>query len=910
MRLTGRRKAVFVTVRVIIIALLLLTLAGAQWYQSLEQKAVVFIVDRSDSMEGEAALVEWMRAAADAKKPDDHIGVIAVGANALIERGLSERSLQQFSLHTQMNRQFTHLAAGLQLAAGMVPDEASPRLVLISDGRENIGDLLMQGRLLKNKGIPIDVLIRDHAVKKDAAVERLHVPEQLYMGEKFSIEVTINSTFSGAGQLRIYEDNTEIANEHVYIERGENRFVLQGIAVHTGLHRYRAEIYVLDDEQAANNMSYAFSRVIGPPQVLIVEGEPDRSHNLAAMLQSSFIPHEVIAPSMLSHQLVNYTNYDSIIFNNVSADAVSEQHMLMIEQAVRDFGVGFMMIGGEDSFGLGGYFQTPLERTLPVYMDLRGKRELPSLALMLVIDKSGSMSGQNIELAREAAMRTVDLLRDQDTVGVIAFDAEPWTVVEPQQLTDRDRVIEAISSIQADGGTMIYDAVEVAYEKLAAVEAQRKHIILLTDGMSATHKSYEQLIGHMLDEQMTISTIGIGDGADQQLLAYIAALGQGRYYFTNDQSTIPAIFSREAVIMSRTYIVDEPFVPQVAQAGDWRALFAERLPQINAYVASTAKETAESVLVSPEPDPLLARWQYGAGKSVAWTSDLSGQWSGDWLKWEALPRIFTEIVKWTFPQFQDAPFQVNSRLEEGRVILDVTSNIANFHGALRATISDEALNQYDIELLPTAPGQYVAELDFEQAGAYLARLDVYDVADADAGADADADAGLVLLGSMTTGFVIPYSPEYKVSVADGGDKLRELAELTGGRILSLENPEQVMEGSVQPKRKWYDISHYLLIAALILWLFDIAIRRLTINWRAVFRLASAEERSEAAEQTDAGSKPVDRAVRVGRGSGGERGSDLGVGTGVDRSDEIDNDEASAKKDRMARLLEAKRRNRR
>ncbi|RKN86929.1 VWA domain-containing protein [Paenibacillus ginsengarvi] len=828
--LSGWRRRFVVGLRSALLLLLVLSLAGLQSYTVVERKAVVFVADRSDSMTDASVIAEWIRQTAPAKAERDAAGVISAGLDAAIEKNTDMANVDNFIFGTKVNTEFTRLDEALRLAETMMPGDASPRIVLLSDGRENVGDLLRQAKLLRDKGIPIDVVPLSSKERKDASVDSLRIPEKLYQAEQYALEVNVTSTFKGAAELRLYEDNREIASRSIELERGPNRFVLPGLAKEQGLHRYRAELYADGDEVSANNAGYSFSRVSGPPKVLLVEGNDGAAQNLAAVLESGLIPYDRVLPELMPKEFADYTAYDSIVLANVAATRMSGAQMEMVEQAVRDYGIGLVMTGGEDSFGLGGYFKTPIERALPVYMDLRGKREVPSLALMLVIDKSGSMNGEKMQLAQEAAARTVELMREKDTIGVLAFDSSPWWVVEPQQLKDPKKVTEQIMSIAADGGTDIYPAVEQAYEKLRKVDAQRKHIILLTDGQSATNQSYEALAAEMVKNNMTLSSVAIGDGADTQLLERIAQLAKGRYYFTNDQSTVPAIFSREAVLVSRTYIVDQPFVPSVGQAAEWDSMFLGGLPRINAYIATTPKETAEVALASPEPDPLLARWQYGAGKTVAWTSDLTGQWSGDWVKWSKFQDVFSRIVKWTFPQFQASPLELTSRLNGNTVVLEVRGGGDNgetkYEGDWVATITDEELNRTEVPLEPTVPGEFVGELPITKPGVYLTQI---------AASSPETPDGKGI--GITTGFVVPYSPEYRIGGTDDGlDKLSRLAELTGGRVLDVARPEDAFAGAAAPKKQVRDLSRALLIAALALWLADIAARRLHVPWR---RLALA-----------------------------------------------------------------------
>nr|WP_275983722.1 VWA domain-containing protein [Paenibacillus hamazuiensis] len=816
-----------VGLRALLLLLLIAALAGMQWFESLQQRAVVYVADRSYSMPADSKTYDaWLQASAAAKAKDDRVGVVTAGGNAIVERSLTADGLGKLAFNGQVNREFTNLAQGLGLAAGLLPQDASPRLVLMSDGQENTGDLLREARLLKDKGIPVDVLPIPAAVRRDVAIESLKLPQKLYQAEKYTLEVQLKSTYAGTGELRVYEDNREISSQTVTVERGDNRFALQSLAREPGFHRYRAEIYFPNDEQAANNADYAFSRVSGPPKVLVVEGTPGSSTNVEAVLKSGLIGCDTIPPEMLPREMADYTGYDSIVLNNVPATRISGPQMDMIEKAVKDHGVGLIMTGGEDSFGMGGYFKTPIERALPVSMELEGKREIPSLGLILVIDRSGSMSGDKIELAKEAAMRTVELMREKDTVGVVAFDSSPWWVVEPQKLTDKKKVTGLIQGIQPDGGTEIYTAVEEAYQRLLKVDAQRKHIILLTDGQSATNQSYEQLAGSMVQNKMTLSSVAVGEGADVQLLEKLAKLAKGRFYYTNDQTTLPAIFSREAVMMARTYIVDKPFVPALGQPGDWGELFRQGVPKINAYVATTPKQAAEVALTSPEPDPLLARWQYGSGRAVAWTSDVTGKWSKDWVEWNAFSSVFSHILKWTFPQFQAAPFELTSRLGGSEVTLGLKSGSPDPTGEIRVSVTDEALQTENVQVTPTAPGEYEAKMSVAKPGVYLAKIDVPGNKD---------QAG----GSVTAGFVLPYSPEYRLTPGDGAAKLKQLAELTGGRLLSLEHPEAVFQGKIQPKRTVRDLTLPLLMLAVLVWLADIAVRRLSVPWARLSAAAAA-----------------------------------------------------------------------
>ncbi|MCM3039028.1 VWA domain-containing protein [Paenibacillus motobuensis] len=818
-RLSGARRKWAIGLRIMIAILLVLVMSGFHTFRMVYDKEMVFVVDRSASMPEDAQALGWMNEAVQGKNPRDKLGIVGSGLDAAVEKSLDSVWSANTGSKVAINPQYTNLEKGLQLASSLFSGHGGGRIVLISDGEENVGDVSSAALLLRERGITLDVLSSERKPIQDVAIESLKMPDKLYQAESFSFEVKVQSTFAGEGELRLYEDNEEIGRTKLTLERGENRVALQGLARNTGMHRYRAEVFASGDEQAANNVSYAFTRVTGSPKVLIVEGEANTSTNLENSLKSSLINYEVTAPGMLPIELAKYAGYDSIIFNNVSGEQVGGTQMELIEQAVRSYGIGFMMVGGEDSFGMGGYFKTPIEKLLPVSMELEGKREVPSLGLILVIDRSGSMEGDKLKLAKESAMRTVELLRAKDTVGVLAFDDQPWWVVEPQVLSDKDYVLSQINSIPSAGGTDIYPAVADATKKMLDVEAQRKHIILLTDGQSAGSSGYNDLLNTMLEEKITMSTVAVGEDADVQLLQSLADGAKGRYYYVQDATTLPAIFSREAAMISRTYVVNKPFVPALVQPGDWQSLFADGLPQIYGYVAATPKTTAQTVLSSPEPDPLLARWQYGSGRTVAWTSDMTGKWSRDWVGWSRFAEIFAEMVKWTLPQFTASDYAVQTTVEGNEVRFEVHADDEALPGKLDAVISSETVPEQRVPLLQTSPGIYTGSLEVSDPGSFLVQLQ----------GEEDGDGLRPNYGSGS-GFVVPYSPEYSLASGNPPDKLAALAELSGGRVLSWDKPGEVLKYRAAGYAEPHDWERPLLIAALLLWLADIAVRRMSLPW--------------------------------------------------------------------------------
>lgn len=843
-RLSGSRRKWAIGLRTAICVLLVLIIAGFHTFTLVLNKEIVFVADRSASVPSTAPIDEWIAEAVQAKDNSDLAATVSFGLNTVIDKHLSETPGIPSWGQSEVSREFTNIEHAVSLAGSLFQGQANRRVVLVTDGKENVGAVLEEAKLLANRGIAVDVLPVPAPEENDASIEEFIVPEKLYPAESFAFEVLVRSTYAGSGELRLYEDNREIGRHVVTLQRGDNRYSLQGLAREPGLHRYRAEIFLEGDEESANNAHYAFTRVTGTPKVLIVEGTPGTSANLENALQAGLVNYSVIAPGMLPSELAKYAAYDSIVFNNVSGEQVGGRQMDLIEQAVRSYGVGFMMVGGEDSFGMGGYFKTPIERLLPVSMELEGKREIPSLGLVLVIDRSGSMDGDKLRLAKESAIRTVELLREKDTVGVIAFDDQPWWVVEPQKLDDKEDVISRIHGIPSGGGTDIYPAVAQAASKMLELEAQRKHIILLTDGQSAGSSAYQALIDSMVEGKITMSTVAVGDDADVQLLQSLASGAKGRYYLVRDETTLPAIFSREATIIARTYIVNKPFVPAQVQPGDWSSWFQGGLPQIYGYVAATAKSTAQTILSSPEPDPLLARWQYGSGRTVAWTSDLTGKWSRDWVAWPSYAGLFTDMVKWTFPQFSSSAFEVETAPIGDEVHFTVRAAGEPYPHELAGKVTGNNGEETELRLSQVSPGMYEGSIRVKEPGSFLLHLQ-------------SVEEGEKAGSSMSTGFVIPYSPEYRLATDRlPGERLEAVAELTGGRLLAWDAPEAAFSFAPQPQRKLENWDRLLLILTLLLWLGDIAVRRLAVPWSRLLEWLRWPVRRSARPAVDGGAGPA------------------------------------------------------
>ncbi|MGM9950346.1 MAG: VWA domain-containing protein [Lysinibacillus sp.] len=790
--------AVF-TLRILTVGVLVFALANPVLFLPNEKEQVVYLLDRSASIQGaDDEAVQFINEGLAGKMEHQEAGIYSFAENLQTEALLSNEVAVVPELSTVTANDETDIGKALQLVTGIADGRKATRIVLLSDGLETKGNALEEVSRFANSNVTVDVVPLTKAISDDVVIERFTSPQVAYDGEAQQLITEVSASARTNATLTLYENDAVIHREEVTVEEGNNRFTYSHQGSSQGLVKYEAMIQVENDAVLENNRLTSVTTVQAPPRLLIVHGD-EKGTAIDDIIGEGTIGYDVMAAADLPSSLSSYLAYNAIIFDNVPGHLVGEAKMTVIEQAVKHFGVGFMMVGGENSFGLGGYFKTPIEALLPVEMEVQGKHQLPTLGLVLVIDRSGSMMGSKMELAKEAAARSIELLRDDDTLGVIAFDGSPWEVIETGVLKDKKDALDKVSSISANGGTEIYTALELAYKNLQDLPLQRKHIILLTDGQSATNASYEDLLVSGLDKNVTLSTVAIGDDADRTLLEELSLLASGRFYDVTDATMIPSILSRETAMISRTYIEDNPFYPTVYQADNWNPLFENGVPQMNAYIGTTAKGMAHVIAESEKEDPVLAQWQYGLGTTIAFTSDSSGAWAGDWARWQEWRAFWQTAIAEMLPGYHEVAYDIQSQGNGDYVITD-PSNEAAF-------LTIAAVNEQG-ENLP---------METEVLSATKVRVTV------------DSDPGLIFFSIANkeqeiyqSGIHVPYGDEYAAKPTNTA-LLEKLAELGNGKVL--EDPKEAFRPFSQQGFESKSIVQWLLLLAMLLFFADITLRR-------------------------------------------------------------------------------------
>lgn len=835
-RLGVGRRRVALAIRTVLLSALVFALAGFQLVLPVDRLATVFVVDLSDSVgnAGREDALAFLRETLVEKPDGDVAGIVAFGRDALVERLPSDLA-EIDRLASAPVKSATDIGAALRLAVALFPDDAQKRIVLLSDGNDTTGGGQAEAALAATQGVQIETRRIGPGSVDEVLIERLTTPSTATLGEDIPATVEIRSSAAQPATVRLFMNGTLIATAAVELDAGVNVVSFSDIEPsEAGFHTFRAVVEAALDTFSQNDRADSNTIVKGEPRTLILAGDDTVAAELVAALESQRQLVDSIVPEALPTDFASLATYDSIVLVDVARLRLSDRQLGALQVYVRDLGRGLVMIGGPTSYGAGGYQQTPIEETLPVDMGVRDRQKQPDIALVVVIDQSGSMAAchcntfnqggggagmggvQKVDIGKEAILRAAAALTERDELGVVAFNEAAHWVVRTQPLGNVEDLQGTIAGIRADGQTNIFAGLDQAVESLEGATATRRHIILLTDGWSSSGQ-YDEILARMKAAGITLSTVGAGGGSNP-FLEGLAQQGGGRFYDAANPSSIPDIFLKETQQVSGQQIVEEPFFPiQTSSSPILRGL-EDGLPQLRGYNGTTIKPAAQSVLVTARDDPLLAQWQYGLGRSVAWTSDATGRWARDWVAWPGFNRFFSQLVSWTFPGEEtggiEATFESDGN-ETGLHVESVESDGSprDFYSTT-AVVVGPTLEPQTVDLVQIAPGVYEAPLGEIDPGAYAVRI-------------TQTRPGSLPLG-RTVGLVAQTPAEYRVLGANEA-VLAALRAAGGG--LAIETPLDPWRHDLTATDRFTELWPLLLVLALLLWPLDIALRRMSLGRR-------------------------------------------------------------------------------
>lgn len=825
----------YLVVRSVVLLCVLLAFFGIRIYRGSGKTATVFVVDLSNSNEEHLDEAEKYLQETIAEMPSGNTyGIVTFGKDTLVEQFLtSERHYG--GLMTLPDKAATNFEEAVSKALTLIPGEYSKRLVVLTDGKETRGDIRNMAQALTAGQAELLTLMYENEETPDAYIDNVTLPAYLHPGDKYTITVLVESNYDTDAVIALYRGSSQTAANSVHLNKGSNRFAFSAqVDADTdsgATENLRVQVQAQGDTCQENDFFSAYSVVETPPRVLVISGRNVNITSFASVLSAAGCDYNIVSARNAPDSINDMLDYKLIILVNTYIDDLPGQFLDNLETYVKDYGCGFVCCGGEDSFALGGYRNTVLETVLPVDMQLRGVNEMPTMAMVMVIDRSGSMTDSaggvgisNLDIAVRAAEVAVDNLNDSDYVGILTFDDQYKWQVPLRLADDKTAIKDEIKRISDGGGTTIKPALQEAVRVLGGSEASIRHIVLLTDGMGETD-NFADVISDCTDSDITLSTVAVGDSSDTRLLRYLADQCGGRYYYSDESSDIPRIFAQEVFLGGDSYIQNGVFSLAVQQSHELTGgLFPNGWPALYGYIAATPKTASSPVIVSGEKgDPILTVWQYGLGRTAAWNSDVTGEWTGAFAGQEDYVQLWKRIVDYSTGNASMGEDSVNVVTVGERTEVDYQTSDYGSATEILVTVIDPDGDVAEEKLHATAPGKYTAELSTPQTGLY--HFNIRRTEDGE------------IQNYMTTAAAVQFSDEYKFDVS--ADAYVSFVEQYGRMITE---QDSVWTRLSTKARESYPLTNWLLALAVGLFLVDVALRRFQYVPKGIPFLAGRKER--------------------------------------------------------------------
>jgi uncharacterized membrane protein len=815
---------------------------------------LVVVLDASASVSaaGKVQAAAYAKGVLSGAGPTDHVSFIAAGQQATLlthddvtndrwsqnggENPKSKIQNPKSNSDTQQTALSTNLASGLRLAGSLLKDAGRRRVVVVSDGWETQGDAASEAARIAARGINIQAVALSALGNPEVILRGIDTPAYARVGDSIASNVRIYSTTATSATLSLSVDGAQPTSLQVDLKPGDNSFPLDQKVVSQGFHKIDVSIQATGDTSAENNAAASTLVVKSQPRVLVLEDRAGEAAAIIAALTESQVSVEVRTPSTIPSRVADLDGFDAVVMNNVAATSFTLDQQRTLQEYVRRNGKGLVVVGGPTSYAKGGYPDSVFEDMLPVSSQPGPRPEKGQTALILVLDRSNSMDewmGLSLEatkfsMAKAAARLAVDSLRDGDTLGILTFDTEDmWSVpVQPVNGSfDKEAIKTLIDNIPLGGGTHIWPAVKDAVDAIEKVSAPNKHIVLMTDGQDFHQEPYDPLITRLRAAGATLSSIGVGADADKTLLTRLAKQGQGRYYFTERIDNIPKIVFKELDLALKEAVLEGSIQPQIdAPSPVLRGFAPQDFPQLSGYDLTIAKDDSVVALLSDQGRPLLAHWNYGLGRVVAFTSQAGPKWGSRWATWGDFSKFWSQAVRWTMSSPVNRAMQPSVTVSEdagspggSTAHISVESlnpdnsfaDLAEVTAALRSpsgTITSTVMSQ-------TAPGLYEADVPLSEGGSYEVRL---------------SREGQVTAISEAIGFSVPTGAEWM----HAGTNDRLLRNLAGGRDYVTTPAQALDHTTLQGSSPEFEpLWAYLLAPALVALLLSVALRRLDFRPR-------------------------------------------------------------------------------
>jgi hypothetical protein len=812
------RRRLLLAARLAVLSFVGLAIGGVPLPMPDRSENIVVIAGPNLAAGAGAGFLGRVSAAADRDKAgggDPRLGIVTIDAKSHIAADLGVAPSRNPDAGPTATPTAADLEQALAVAAAMLPADASGRIVIAFDGNETRGNAARVVPAVVRRGVKVDVLPTTQLAAGEVLVEDVATPERVYAGDSFALQAVIYSQGRSMAMVRILKDGDVIVERPLELVGGRSRIETIMPVAAPGRARYEVDVNAPADTYAQNNRNGIVIDVAPAPQVLIVAAQPAWAEVFAKALAVHEIKSKIVEPKRAPFYLKDWLAYSAIVLMNVPAIDLATLQQELIEKAVAEHGRGLLLLGGENSFGPGGYYETALERVSP--LSSRVPREAPRVALVFVLDRSGSMQrneggATRLEIAKQATVSAIRLLHPESLIAIVVFDSEARVLLPLRPAKDSAAVTQALQELEPGGGTAIYPGLVEALRQLEGVDAMAKHIVVMSDGLTQPG-DFPGILKAISDQGISVSTVAIGDGADPVRLEEIARIGKGAFHATQDFKALPSILSQEALLLSGKPVEERSTAPSwVERNTEFFAGLPDKMPPLAGYVLTTRKPQADLHLVVPdqkqEPVPLFASWRYGNGRVVALTTQGAGAWTREWQAMAEYPLLWSQTLRHVFPGLGEGLFprltrrgdevevDVEALTQEGapREGLKITASLAESGMAPEAAMA--------LALSEVSPGRYHGHVTLDRPGEFVLRA----VTD-----QATAEAPLL----------VAYPALYEFTRAADPDRLAALAAVTGGRVLATE--DQIFAGGEQ---RWVAraLWQVWVLAALALFMADLIIR--------------------------------------------------------------------------------------
>ena len=892
------RRALALISRSLLVTVLVFALAEAKWQYKTDRLTVIYVLDQSESIPANirAAMVDYVKRDVEQNRREeksDRAGLIVFGGDARVESAPYDGRLpiaDRFDTAAYVDTSSTSLESALKLAKASFPEDSARRVVIVSDGNENVGDARAIAKSMAEDGIGIDVIPIKLVAQAEVAVDKVSMPSDIRKDQEFNTTVILSNQAGVDGQakkvsgtLRITRGNgkTEaLISEQAGVELkpGKNIIGFKSTLDRSGVFTTRAE-FIPDDAGAdliqQNNVASTFTRVRGKGKVLLIEDayEASEFNHLVDRLAVNSIEVDVMKSNALYTTAAELLEYDAVILGNLprasgdeSADSAisgfSDAQIKMLVDNCEQMGCGIVMLGGDRSFGAGGWSNTLLEKAMPVDFQIRNKKVSAVGALAMVMHASEMPRGNFWQVKiGEAALET---LGPMDYCGVVDWNhiggGVRWVWKMPSGVDrvfgNKKKMMQLIRRMQPGDMPNFQPAMRLMFNGLMKTKASMRHAIMISDG--DPNPPTAALLQQYKDNNIKISTVGVGTHgpAMRKELKAIADATGGKYWHVTNPKALPKIYQREARRVARPVIKESQAgmsaMPVVANSSHEivTGVDVSSLPLFNGYVMTTIKRggLVEQLAIASDPDDkgenstLLASWRYGNGRTIAFTSDAGNKWTSRWFNDAQYDKLFVQMIRYAMrPITETGDFTVATELKDGvaRIVvsaMDANQDSLNFLQMSGTGIYSGGSNSKPVSLQfeQVRPGTYVAEHDVEGKGNVL-----YSVFPGEG------------YEKLTFGLNVPYSSEY----SDRESNLSLLSDLAAlepsggaaGQIAASSlTPETVVQllqqNSFRPTLtnsiSIQDIWPFLLMLGTAIFFSDVFVRRVSAHWWA-FALALA-----------------------------------------------------------------------